>query len=94
MAELSLVVGASATCALVFKDAAGSTVPAVLGGAVSVSDSAIGSAVLASDDASVSIAAAALGTLTVTYTNGALSASLSVTVNHAPAVSVEFVPAP
>jgi hypothetical protein len=43
MAELSLIVGASATCALVFKDASGSTVPAVLGGAVSVSDSAIGS---------------------------------------------------
>lgn len=88
--DFSAIAGTSTTFALKFKDATGSDVAAPSGGGIATSDPSVATAVLADDDTNTTVSWLVAGSVTLTYTNGALSAVLNGTVSSA-AASVEFV---
>lgn len=75
---------------LKFRDAVGDVHAPTSGGSVSSSDDNIATAILAADDASVEVTSVADGTATITYTNGAVSDTLEVTVAIPTPTAVAF----
>lgn len=78
--SFSMPLSTIATVPLIFTDATGATVPAPTGGSATVDNSAVGTVTLAVDDTSIAITGLTEGTVTVTYTNGTITATLVVTV--------------
>lgn len=88
--DLLTNVGAVAHIPLVFTDARGGVTSPPAGGACVSSDETIATVVLADSDSFVTVTAVAVGSATMSYTNGALGASLVVSVAAAVPVSVDF----
>jgi hypothetical protein len=82
LAAFTLPSDLTVTIPLVYKNAAGEIVAAIPGGSVAISDTAIASATMV-DDGHVLIVPNAEGATLVTYTNGALTATLDFTVTAA-----------
>jgi hypothetical protein len=89
--SFSLATGATAVFDLVFKDAAGNLVAPVAGGSVTIDATATAS--LSEDGASVTVTGVSEGVATLTYTNGALTASYGPFPVTGPAASVTIEPA-
>lgn len=75
---------------LVFRDAVGVIHAPPDGGSVSSDNPAVATATVAADDGSIDVLSVADGVATITYTNGAVSDTLTVTVAQPTPTSVEF----
>ncbi len=84
---------AVATIALDFTDQIGRKVSVPAGGSLSVDNPAVATVELSADGGSAVVAPATTGDVTITYTNGALSAVEAITIGAPEAVAVAFDPA-
>jgi hypothetical protein len=90
MSVLTLPTNLTATIPLLFTNQVGLPIAAPAGGSVSVDNTAVATAALTADGSSITATPVADGTANLSYTNGALSATLAINVVTPAASSVSF----
>lgn len=80
MSVLTLPANLTATIPLLFTNQVGLPIAAPAGGSASIDNTAIATAALSADGSSITVTPIADGTANLTYTNGALSATLAISV--------------
>lgn len=90
MSVLTLPTNLTATIPLLFTNQVGLPIAVPAGGGVSIDNAAVATAALSADGSSITVAPVADGTANLTYTNGTLSAALSIGVVTPAASAVSF----